>query len=1538
MKPRAILSLTTTITTIVLFAGLAPQAHAVDLYWDADANASAATGGTGNWDVGAGGGWRTGSSVGALQSYDNTAPSNVTAQFGGNSGTVTLIGTINTGGLTFTQSGYNLTATAGTLNINPVGGSFVYNTTTGGTNTITSTVTSPGGTLIAKTGPGTLVLVNGGGGAGTVPALYTVTGGTFNSGTLTFDSILSMPAGNRLGAGAPAANPVTPQVVLDAGTIQFTQTGTNNLANTRGLRVNAAGGAIVDGGGNSSIPSYIVNNSGPGNGLYMTNGTGATLFQGAISGAGNLIWTGAATANTATFQAVNTYTGLTTVTRGTVKLDFTGSNTGASRMSSSAAFVLNSGTLSVLGTNTAAQTTSQTINGLTISGTASVVDTVGAAGLSSSLALGTITRTNLGTLNFTLPATGSITSITANTNGIIGGWATVGGTDWASSAGNGVTPGNITALASYLTTTVAGDTAANYLSTSNVDVTSTQTLSGAVTINSARFNAAAANTINLTGTNIISSGGVLVTTNVGANASAINGGTLEGASGTELSIIQNNTTGVLTIGSLIADNTSATPLIKNGAGTLVLNNTNSYTGGTQLRAGTLRVAQNGALASGDLVFVNSATLQAGGANVVVPNTITLGATSDVFDTNGNTLNLSGAINNTGAVNSAMKAAGNGTLVLSGTLNITGNATDTNNPALMLANRNGANFDRGTVTITGTGSISRISTGWDHTANVLNFASTGTVTMATDLVSGQGTGGIPGVGVVNFTTGTLNLANINMANWDDSYGGFTMTGGTINTTNLRNGGNGNGNCNSYTLMTGGTINVAEVTTLSRNGNGTNVLYIHGADAQFNEGNNRFNLGFSTDSTGVITIDSGLLTVGSNLSFAEANTAGTTAILNLNGGIVRPNTIVASANGNSILNFNGGTLQANISNANFMGGLANANIFSGGAVIDSNGAAITISQVFKSAAGNNGVTSVPLSTGGAGYLGAPVVKITGGGGTGATAVAAMSGGVVTGITVTSAGTNYTGAPTVTLVGGGATTAATVGTATFAANAADGGLTKKGFSTLTLTGASTYLGNTTVTEGTLATNNLAANGVASGLGAGTTVVLDGTTLQYTGASNNNGFNRTITVGTNGGTLDNIGTVTGFVFYGGSLSGSNPINFIDSSSHTREWLITGNSPGFSGDVYVGSGFTGSGMLQYRSNNPFPFGTGVIYVNGGTLTADDGATVPSTLGNNFVLYAGFLGTQQSNMTYTGAISVQGSSSIGHAYTGTVGTVTLSGVIDGDSGATLTIDTASSVTLTNTNLFPGSVDVFKGKLLVDGSLPAGSFVTIEAGGTLGGSGTVNGPVATMDSASTIAPGTGGIGTLTTGATSLTGTLAVDVSGTTGDKLAVHGNLNLAGAVLTVNPLAPLTGPVVIAQCTGGTISGTFSVPPGYAVNYTSTTATLSAVAAGTYATWATANGINGQPASGDFDKDGLSNLMEYALGLNPTSSSVPAGTFSGGLLSFTKGTEAKFNGDVTFEIEQSTALSGWVVVVPDAPASPTISYTLPPGQPKEFARLKVTQN
>ena len=68
----------------------------------------------------------------------------------------------------------------------------------------------------------------------------------------------------------------------------------------------------------------------------------------------------------------------------------------------------------------------------------------------------------------------------------------------------------------------------------------------------------------------------------------------------------------------------------------------------------------------------------------------------------------------------------------------------------------------------------------------------------------------------------------------------------------------------------------------------------------------------------------------------------------------------------------------------------------------------------------VASITVNAGGTGYTTAPTVTISAppAGGTQATAVARVSGGVVTGIYLTNPGANYTVAPTVTLTGGGGT----------------------------------------------------------------------------------------------------------------------------------------------------------------------------------------------------------------------------------------------------------------------------------------------------------------------------------------------------------------------------------------------------------------------------------------------------------------------------------------------------------------------------------------
>ena len=79
----------------------------------------------------------------------------------------------------------------------------------------------------------------------------------------------------------------------------------------------------------------------------------------------------------------------------------------------------------------------------------------------------------------------------------------------------------------------------------------------------------------------------------------------------------------------------------------------------------------------------------------------------------------------------------------------------------------------------------------------------------------------------------------------------------------------------------------------------------------------------------------------------------------------------------------------------------------------------------------------------------------------------------------------------------------------------------------------------------------------------------------------------------------------------------------------------------------------------------------------------------------------------------------------------------------------------------------------------------------------------------------------------------------------------------------------------------------------------------TFATWAAANGVT--TATGDEDGDGLSNLMEYALGTDPTGANVAAPltfTREGNQLAIAYGVNVQ-TPDVAFQVEGSNDLTTW---------------------------------
>ncbi len=1041
-----------------------------------------------------------------------------------------------------------------------------------------------------------------------------------------------------------------------------------------------------------------------------------------------------------TIANANSYTGVTTLSAGTTNITGSIGNTAVSvaapaTLSLQAAGAISQNTVTVNGTLT------QTVDNA-LSGTAALVLNSGAT-LANANTFSGGTTLNTGTLNLnhaTSIGTGTLTLNGGTINNTNGGVTLTNNNAeaWTNNASVASTGTNAINLGTGAVTFGADAATASFTLTNNSGLGGTSlTVGGAIT----------PGTGGVPGTKTLNI--------AGAGSTALTGSVTKG---TATALILNDTSpGTLTLSGSASSittlnvNGGASSIVDIGAGSLTLSN-----GGNSILQSTTGGTVNGSGSAAIALGSNTGDLGTAGGTTLTINAKISGANGvDFFNNNG--------------------GAGFGTVILAGANTWTGSTNIENEKIILTGNINAAN----------TANIGQISVGDFASTNALLVISGGTVNATKTASPSFAIGSVANaIGAVNMTSGSLTTTSeLHIGRGAGAYAALTVSGGTVTSGSWLVVGLNNDR--AVLNQSGGTIGVsANRMTVGAGGTGS-IGLANLSGGTFTSAGGVF---IGENGNGTLNLSgSSVMTLGAN-GLNIGNVAGSVGAVNLNGGTINT-AIVSKGSGTAGFNFNGGLLQANATTTTFMTGLTAAVVNSGGANIDTNTKDITIAQALLAPTGN-GITNGGLTVSGSGYIDTPLVTVTGGGGTGASAVANIDGsGNLTGITITNPGIGYTSSPTFALVGGGGSGSIS-GTTTPVANVS-GGLTKSGAGTLTLTGASTFSGNISVTGGTLAANlaNNFLNPTSSALG-------------------NNQVARTIT-----------------------LSGSSTLKFN-----------SGDTMGSSDSTILSTIVIGAGSTVTNSGNVFNR-LGSVTLNGGTLTSTGGAITgyqAYSFDASAVVTVG--GSTASTISSTGTfngihLNSKTTFNVANATGDSATDLTVSAPLinrnatEGGAGG-LTKSGVGTMTLTGVNTYTGATTLSGGTLALSstGSIDNTSGVALGTGGStfdvsakggytvasLTGSGTV---VGALTVSTTLAignsPGTTSFGgDLTLGAAS-TDTYEVVGSSTVGGPYTAGtadlgigaGNLTLSlGAILNLVELGTYTdGDKFTLFGYTGTESGTFKV-------------------------------------------------------------------------------------------------------------------------------------
>jgi fibronectin-binding autotransporter adhesin len=338
----------------------------------------------------------------------------------------------------------------------------------------------------------------------------------------------------------------------------------------------------------------------------------------------------------------------------------------------------------------------------------------------------------------------------------------------------------------------------------------------------------------------------------------------------------------------------------------------------------------------------------------------------------------------------------------------------------------------------------------------------------------------------------------------------------------------------------------------------------------------------------------------------------------------------------------------------------------------------------------------------------------------------------------------------------------------------LVKTGAGTLTLSGANTYSGKTTVNAGVLSINSDTRLGAAPGSNVSDQLILNGGTLAGT-ATFTIGGTRGTQLGTNGGTISTAAGTT--------LTMWSPISGTGSLTKTGTGTLLLNSyNSFNGGFLISEG----AVTTAATVNRFNPSNAITVASSASLTINADQAIGSLAGGGSVSLA------------TGTLTIGGASSS-----------TFSGIITGSGG--LAKSGAGTLTLSGLNDYSGSTSVTAGNLIVgDGTSgsAANSAFTISGTGSLSGSGTIG--ALTVSIGGTVAPGNSP-GILHTGDFELDGgTLLVELNGTSAgsqyDQIHVTGTVTLDGLLSLSMGFTPAENNLFFLILNDGTdaVTGTFT--------------------------------------------------------------------------------------------------------------------------------------